>query len=134
MLFSNRRKKNRGRSEEGFTLLEIMVAMAILGIGLVVVIQLFSANLRSGKLSREYTMAVLAAKSCMDELILKGNSLTKLKKGEMKLANGYESHWKVTPFEDEENLCRIEMQLIWDKKKSKKVEFSVLIPSPGKEQ
>lgn len=132
MLFSNRRKKNRGGPEEGFTLLEIMVAMAILGIGLVVVIQLFSANLRSGKLSREYTMAVLAAKSCMDELILKGNSLTKSKKGETKLANGYEFHWKITPFEDEEKLSRIEIQFIWDKKKSKKVEFAVLIPSPGK--
>ncbi len=31
----------------GFTLLEVLVALALLGVGVVVVLQLFSANLRS---------------------------------------------------------------------------------------
>jgi prepilin-type N-terminal cleavage/methylation domain-containing protein len=42
---------------QGFTLLEIVVAMAILGIGLVVIIELFSGGLRLARVSEEYTKA-----------------------------------------------------------------------------
>ena len=53
----------------GFTLLEVMVAIAILGIGLLVIIQLFSEGLRSVSSSDNYTMAAMYAKERMTETL-----------------------------------------------------------------
>jgi general secretion pathway protein I len=56
------------RRGEGFTLIEITVAMAILGISLVLIMQLFSAGLKSAKASCDYTIAIVHAKDKMEEL------------------------------------------------------------------
>jgi len=56
-------------TEGGFTLLEIMVAIAIMAVGLVTVIQLFSGALRSARLSEDYSRAVIGAKKKMDYLL-----------------------------------------------------------------
>jgi prepilin-type N-terminal cleavage/methylation domain-containing protein len=58
--------KNRG-----FTLIEIVVAMAILGVGLIAIIELFSGGLRLGRASEEYTKAVGFARMKMEEFALK---------------------------------------------------------------
>jgi len=57
----------RGENQ-GFTLLEVLVAMAILGIGLVVIIELFSGGLRLGRTSEEYTKAVGYARMKLEEI------------------------------------------------------------------
>lgn len=56
-------KKNRG-----FTLIEVIVALAILGIGLTVIIELFSGGLRLGRTSEEYTRAVNFARMKMEDI------------------------------------------------------------------
>ncbi len=53
----------------GFTLLEILVALAVLGIAVVVVFQLFSANTRSLSDSNEYAAAVVRAETRMREIL-----------------------------------------------------------------
>ncbi len=55
--------------EEGFTLLEILVALTILGVAITVMIQLFSANLRSISASRSHTLAVAAAEARMRDVL-----------------------------------------------------------------
>jgi len=55
----------------GFTLIEVVVAMAILAIGLTVIIELFSGGLRLGRTSVEYTKAVNYARMKMEEFSLK---------------------------------------------------------------
>lgn len=55
--------------QEGFTLLEILVALAILGIAIAVVLQLFSANLRAISASEDYVAAVTKAESKMREVL-----------------------------------------------------------------
>ena len=60
----------RNREEKGFTLLEIVVAMAILGIGLVIIIELFGGGLRLGRASQEYTRAAGYAKLKLEEIAL----------------------------------------------------------------
>ena len=55
--------KNRG-----FTLIEVIVALAVLSIGLVVIIELFSGGLRSGRMSAEYTRAINFARFRMEEI------------------------------------------------------------------
>lgn len=55
----------------GFTLIEVVVAMAILGVGLIVIIELFSGGLRLGRVSEEYTKAVGFARMKMEEIALR---------------------------------------------------------------
>ena len=45
-----------------------MVAMAILGIGLVSIMGLFSSGLNSAKLSENYTLATILARQKMEEI------------------------------------------------------------------
>ena len=61
-------KRDKGR--RGFTLIEVVVAMAILGIGLVVIIELFGGGLRLGRASQEYTKAAGYARMKMEEINL----------------------------------------------------------------
>ena len=56
---------------KGFTLIEVVVAMAILGIGLIVIIELFSGGLRLARTSIEYTQAVNYARMKMEEMGVK---------------------------------------------------------------
>ena len=61
--------RQNGQIEGGFTLLEIMVAVAIMAIGLVTVMQLFSGAMRSAKVSFDYSCAVIGAKKIMDNAL-----------------------------------------------------------------
>jgi general secretion pathway protein I len=51
--------------------METLVAMMLLSISLVVVLQLFSGGLKSGKLADDYTRAVFFAREKMEEFLLK---------------------------------------------------------------
>ena len=54
----------------GFTLVEVLVAVSLLAICLVVILQLFSEGLKSGKLSDDYTRGIFHAKEKMEEILL----------------------------------------------------------------
>ncbi len=68
-------QRNRGRTRfaKGFTLIEVVIALAILGVGLTVIIELFSGGLRLGRASVEYTKAVNFARMKMEEIAIKPN-------------------------------------------------------------
>ena len=53
----------------GFTLLEVLVAVAILGIAVSVVLQLFSADLRAISVSGDYVAAATKAEARMREIL-----------------------------------------------------------------
>lgn len=57
-----------GRKPQGFTLLEVMVAMAIIAIVLVSVLRLQGQTITMNESSRFYTMAALLAQSRMAEI------------------------------------------------------------------
>ncbi len=56
-------------SHKGFTLLEVLVAIALLGIAIAVVLQLFSANLRAIATSGDYISAATKAEAKMREIL-----------------------------------------------------------------
>ena len=66
-------------NNNGFSLLEVIVALAIMAMGFVTVLQLFSGSIRSVSLSEQY---------------LKGTTLAHSKLGELEVSN-----YKVTEFE-----------------------------------
>jgi len=53
----------------GFTLLEVAIALAILGVGVVTTLQLFSGSLRLQERAGREARAVLAARAAMDALL-----------------------------------------------------------------
>ena len=58
-----------GNTCGGFTLLEVLVAMALLSISLVAIFELFSADLRGIAKSDDYSHAVIMAESKMREIL-----------------------------------------------------------------
>ena len=75
----------------GFTLLEVMVAVALLGIGVVMVIRLFSGVLGLVRTSDDYTRKVLLAREKMTETLL----MEKLKEGVARGATDDGFSWAV---------------------------------------
>lgn len=61
----------RMKRQRGFTIIEVVIAIAILGIGLTVIMELFSGGLRLGKASGEYIQAVNYGRLKLEEIALK---------------------------------------------------------------
>jgi general secretion pathway protein I len=72
----------RVRLDNGFTLLEVVVALAILGIGLTVIIELFSGGLRLARTSEEYTKAMNYGSTKMEEIMTQQNMEEGTEEGE----------------------------------------------------
>jgi prepilin-type N-terminal cleavage/methylation domain-containing protein len=58
---------SRSAGNEGFSLLEVLVAAALMGLVLVVLLQVLSSALRSQEASWEHTQAVLVAEKILEE-------------------------------------------------------------------
>lgn len=67
----------KSKIESGFTLIEIIVALALIGLTISVVIQLFSASLKTVTRSESYVYASIKAESAMRSLLAED----KLKEG-----------------------------------------------------
>lgn len=55
--------------KQGFTLFEILVALAVMGIAFVSIFQLFAADIRAVNASDDYSIAVMMAESKMREIL-----------------------------------------------------------------
>ncbi|MBC8413026.1 MAG: type II secretion system protein [Nitrospira sp.] len=97
--------------QDGFTLMEVIVAMVILAVSFTLVMQQFSAGLRSSRVSCDYSRAVVHAKDRMEELSLKPVSDS----GEFE--DGYRWESLVEPFgesaESEYTLMKISVRILW---------------------
>ncbi|MCF8083224.1 MAG: prepilin-type N-terminal cleavage/methylation domain-containing protein [Deltaproteobacteria bacterium] len=67
---------------QGFTLIEILVAVSILAICLVVILQLFSGALKSSRVSDEYTTGIFYAREKMEEILLTQGLTSGVQEGE----------------------------------------------------
>jgi prepilin-type N-terminal cleavage/methylation domain-containing protein len=101
----------------GFTLLEVLVAVAILGIAITMVLQLFSADLKSISASADYVAAAAKAEAKMRE-VLDSDQLTEESLNET-TADGYRTFVSVTKtLEDRTenlpvNLLNISVTVYW---------------------
>ena len=60
-----------GKSPDGFTLLEVLVAMTIVGLGVVTLLQVFSLGLRLQARSMSRNEAIVQGSRVMDELLVR---------------------------------------------------------------
>jgi len=90
------------RAEHGFTLLEVIVALAILGIGFALAMELLASGVRSAKASEDYTQAVLLARQKMAEVAVTRNLAGSADTGEF--GGGFRWTSEVQPLEQEEEI------------------------------
>lgn len=94
-----RRQKAKETRQSGFTLLEVVVAMAIVTLGVVTLFEVFSLALRLGARSVTKTEVVALSRQVMDEALI----LRKVRGGVEEGSFAGEHRWKleVQPFQKE---------------------------------
>lgn len=103
--------------QEGFTLLEVVVAFSLLAVTVTVILQLFSSNLRVLATSEDYAAAVLRAEAKMrnvldDKDVAEGTSSETTPEGylvETTVTKVYEQRTRELPFE----VLEIGVRLTW---------------------
>ena len=121
------------KSEDGFSLLEVIVALAIMAMGFVTVLQLFSGSIRSVGLSEQYLKATTLAQSKMGELEMNNYRVSEF---EGTFANEENYRWQldISPYITELNsvenniqLSEVLLKVFWsDSNKARNVEFSTI--------
>lgn len=106
-------------NEQGFSLLEVIVALAIMAIGYITVLQLYSGSIRSVSISEQYLKATTLAQSKMNELEINNYQDSEFE-GRFKEEKKYKWHLKIspynTPLNKEENRIRVSevaLNVIW---------------------
>ena len=82
----------------GFTLLEILLAISILGVAITVIMQQFSAGLRIARTSQTYTTATIYAKQKLEELQVEEEMKEKEESGSFD--DGYYFRVSIMPYEE----------------------------------
>jgi prepilin-type N-terminal cleavage/methylation domain-containing protein len=94
------KKKKRTRSEAGFTLLEVLLAVVILGVSLTTILLQFQTALHAGRISQERTNAVIYAKEKLESLKIE-NELSESSQSGV-LENGHEWETEISLYEYED--------------------------------
>ena len=121
------------KSEDGFSLLEVIVALAIMAMGFVTVLQLFSGSIRSVGMSEQYLKATTLAQSKMGELEMNNYRVSEF---EGTFANEENYRWQldISPYITELNsvenniqLSEVLLKVFWsDSNKVRNVELSTI--------
>ncbi|GBE06068.1 MAG TPA: type II secretion system protein [Nitrospirae bacterium] len=122
------------RSQNGFTLIEVIVSLVILSVSLVLIMQLFSGGLQASRTACDFTRAIVHAKGKMEELSLDPVS------GSGEFEDGFKWETDVQPYEgpgdklnvflesSDFNLMKIKVKILWvsKPKKDRSVELTSL--------
>jgi prepilin-type N-terminal cleavage/methylation domain-containing protein len=112
------------KSTQGFTLIEIMVALTVAGFAVVSLVQLFASNLRMIGTSHDYMVALTRAESVMREIV--ESDRIEEKSWKDSTDQGYQVEVTVSETQKERTdllpikLLQIEMVFSWEKSLRKK--------------
>jgi type II secretion system protein I len=121
--------------KQGFTLIEVMVAMTIIAVSLIVIINLFSKTLRASNQLRNYTIGLILAQSKMAQI--KTHLETELEGIFQEDDVKYE--WLVNTYKTEfEGIEKIQLIILWEGRKGKKsielIGYRVIKPKEDKDE
>ncbi|HAZ64590.1 MAG TPA: type II secretion system protein GspI, partial [Armatimonadetes bacterium] len=121
----------RARGRLGFTLLEVLVALAVLGIGLTGVLQLVAQSQRQAADDRARASALRLAESRLNEVVLDPELTTGEEQGQFEGEDqAYRWHSIIEPTETE-GLLRVRMVVAWGAEDAaREVELSTCL-APG---
>ena len=106
----------------GFTLLEVIIALAILGIGFALAMELLATGVRSAKASEDYTQAVLLVRQKMAEIAVTRNIEGSADAGEFD--GGFRWASEIQPLEQEEDLparlYSVRVRVMWSGRRGEK--------------
>jgi general secretion pathway protein I len=111
-----------GFSQRGFTLLEVIIALAILGVAFALAMELLANGVRSAKASEEYTQAVLLARQKIAEMAITPSLEGSAEQGDF--GGGF--HWssEVQPLPQEEDLparlYQVRVRVTWPGRRREK--------------
>ena len=120
-------------SNDGFSLLEVIVALAIMAMGFVTVLQLFSGSIRSVSLSEQYLKGTTLAHSKLGELEVNNYSVTKFK-GIFPDEKNYRWQLQVSPHtsplnskENNIQLSEVTLNVLWEEAgKTRDIELNTI--------
>jgi prepilin-type N-terminal cleavage/methylation domain-containing protein len=113
-------------SKGGFTLLEIVVAMTIVGLGVVTLLEVFSSGLRLGARSQDRTEVITQGRQVMDQFLARGTLTEGTEQGTI----GENGRWKlqVQPVRSTEEL---NLGNDWE---LKEIALDIIVPESGRER
>jgi len=120
-------------NNDGFSLLEVIVALAIMAMGFVTVLQLFSGSIRSVSLSEQYLKGTTLAHSKLGELEVNNYSVTEYE-GIFPDEKNYRWQLQVSPHtshlnskENNIQLSEVTLNVLWEEAgKTRDIEISTL--------
>ena len=107
------RRGNEGKGGQGFTLLEVLIALAIIAIVLITCVRAQNQSIRLHQLSRDMTIATILARQKMGEIEVVG--FPELGEDDGDFGDAFPGFtWKttvsMTPFEEAR---RIDLSVVW---------------------
>ncbi len=124
---------SKRNAEDGFSLLEVIVALAIMAMGFTAVLNLFSSSIRSVGMSDQYLKAVTLASSKLSELELRDFQTDTLA-GTFEDERGYRWEMNVNPYDSPLNdpesriqLSEVHLNVYWQEgKRARNVQLATL--------
>jgi len=92
----NKTPVNPSSGRSGFTLLEVLIAVMILGLSLTAILQQFAVALRAGTAAQDITVAILHAKEKLEELKIRKDLAEGAEDGSFD--DGYEWETRIEPY------------------------------------
>lgn len=111
----------------GFTLLEVVVAMTIVGLGVVTLLEIFSMGLRLGARSTIRTEIISAGRQVMDEFLARRNLADGAKEGKLEPRG----RWKLQVQPVRQSSDQLTLSREWE---LKEVALEMIITEAGQER
>lgn len=102
----------RRKFAKGFTLIEVVVAMTIVGLGVVILLQIFSQGLRLETRSTLHTEAAARGARAMDELLARKNLAEGTDNGKV----GDNARWSAQIRTTRDNAATLDLSNSWELK------------------
>ena len=120
-------------NNDGFSLLEVIVALAIMAMGFVTVLQLFSGSIRSVSLSEQYLKGTTLAHSKLGELEVNNYSVTEIE-GTFPDEKNYRWQLQISPHtsplnskENNIQLSEVTLNVLWEEAgKTRDIELNTI--------